>query len=572
MRSSVLMILFFYLFLSESFAQTFEWAFRAGGEYGDTGEKIATDKKGNIYAIGTYMRSGDFGSFPLSSYSSTIYLAKFNSEGKPIWLNLSGKTIGNSNRPQITVDAEGNSYVTGRFGGTVTFEGQNNTDVVLSSPGIVSVFLIKYDTDGKILWSQRSYGGPAMDMPDGIALDSEGNCIITGSYSGEVKFGHITITSYDDPITTRPPAYGMFLAKYSSEGIFLWVKSASSAEEDEWPNATGQGLVIDSNDNIITGGTFQGKINFSGIIIESTKGGQFYDNNIFFAKYTPSGDLLWVKREGNSNYVLFKTISIDRDDNFYITGYTGDPTIIANTHMDVRQSFLVKFNNEGSPIWVKKVVRGTWPEDVAIDNAGNFFLIGNLAYTTTFGEGINEKTLTFNENDKYSFYAAKFNNKGEFIWDILPKGIGNGGGSGRGICTDLNNNVFLTGSFILSVAFGNTTLTAAEGTYSAEDIFIAKIKDDGTTAISRDIKEKTFNIYPNPARNKLNIHYQPKELTGNINFHIYNSTGALVHSAILPYSENISQSIDISSFSSGVYFVNLIDGEERVSRKFVVGR
>ncbi|MBA3900673.1 MAG: T9SS type A sorting domain-containing protein [Bacteroidetes bacterium] len=29
---------------------------------------------------------------------------------------------------------------------------------------------------------------------------------------------------------------------------------------------------------------------------------------------------------------------------------------------------------------------------------------------------------------------------------------------------------------------------------------------------------------------------------------------------------------DISSFSSGVYFVNLIDGGERVARKFVVSR
>nr|MBA3900793.1 T9SS type A sorting domain-containing protein [Bacteroidota bacterium] len=148
-------------------------------------------------------------------------------------------------------------------------------------------------------------------------------------------------------------------------------------------------------------------------------------------------------------------------------------------------------------------------------------------------------------NLKYAYYPNNANPK-LFIYDME---LG-----------QVENEIFISGYH------------KGEG-YDISNFFLAKIKEeDGLNTNFKKVKGYNFIIFPNPARNQLNIHYQPKTSTNNINFHIYNSTGMLVYSATLSGNENIAQAIDISSFSSGVYFVNLIDGGERVARKFVVSR
>lgn len=70
-----------------------------------------------------------------------------------------------------------------------------------------------------------------------------------------------------------------------------------------------------------------------------------------------------------------------------------------------------------------------------------------------------------------------------------------------------------------------------------------------------------FSIYPNPANNTLTIEPETNELN---TFFIYNYTGALV------YKSKIDQKtwVDLSSFSSGIYFVRI----DNRTKKFVVAR
>jgi len=80
-----------------------------------------------------------------------------------------------------------------------------------------------------------------------------------------------------------------------------------------------------------------------------------------------------------------------------------------------------------------------------------------------------------------------------------------------------------------------------------------------------EYKISSILIYPNPATNQLTIDQQGasgKELTVKI----FNPQGQLVYQCAM---SNEQLKIDINSYSKGVYFINLTDGEQVVNRKFI---
>jgi hypothetical protein len=78
------------------------------------------------------------------------------------------------------------------------------------------------------------------------------------------------------------------------------------------------------------------------------------------------------------------------------------------------------------------------------------------------------------------------------------------------------------------------------------------------------INKNSVKIYPNPASDNINIEFGSAQFT----FHIYNSSGILVHSG---KSDKESISIDVGSFGRGMYFLRLTDaGNVMYVEKFIV--
>jgi serine/threonine protein kinase len=107
-------------------AGDFQWARSMGGTYLDTGLDVAADDFGNVYAAGTFMDTGSFGSdkgaLELTSMSFTdIYVQKMNSEGKVIWATSFGGN-GPDGTSDLVADASGNAYIAGFFTETVDFD------------------------------------------------------------------------------------------------------------------------------------------------------------------------------------------------------------------------------------------------------------------------------------------------------------------------------------------------------------------------------------------------------------------------------------------------------------------
>src|SRR5438874_2551990 len=76
---------------------------------------------------------------------------------------------------------------------------------------------------GNVAWIKRA-GGGGQDGATAIAVDSAGNCYVTGAASSEVDFDGTILVGNSQEI---------FLAKYDSAGTLIWVREPSATGSED---------------------------------------------------------------------------------------------------------------------------------------------------------------------------------------------------------------------------------------------------------------------------------------------------------------------------------------------------
>jgi hypothetical protein len=180
----------------------------------------AVDANGNCFVSGYF--EGDtlfLGPYTII-YPNTIFLAKYDTNGNILWAKSAGKS-GTTELNSVAVDVSGNAYVTGWFNtDTIKFGSINLINKSLGSPMQINIFVVKYDTDGNILWA-KSGGGTGWGFANSIALDASGNAYVTGYFTSPTfTCGSVTLAN------TYDSTYNIFLAKYDTYGNVLWAKNA----------------------------------------------------------------------------------------------------------------------------------------------------------------------------------------------------------------------------------------------------------------------------------------------------------------------------------------------------------
>src|SRR5690554_198099 len=107
----------------------FVWAkqvVRINGDSGynqiNEGQTVTTDAKGNVYVIGDFSRTVDFGfgdesAIFKSAGQADIFILKLDAKGNLLWAKQLGDTEYDTGT-SITTDAKGNVYTIGRFTST----------------------------------------------------------------------------------------------------------------------------------------------------------------------------------------------------------------------------------------------------------------------------------------------------------------------------------------------------------------------------------------------------------------------------------------------------------------------
>ncbi len=229
----------------------FIWAKSMGGLSQDISYSITTDATGNVYSTGFFQGTADFdpgvGVFNLGSAGGVdIFISKLDASGNFVWAKKIGGTLSDQGK-SITLDTNGNVYITGSFEGTADFNPGAGT-FNLTSAGGWDIFILKLDTSGNFMWA-KNMGGTNHAIGFSITLDNSGNIYTTGYFRGTADFdpgaGTFNLTS----VGISPM---IFVSKLDTSGNFVWAKNMGGAGVAD----NGTSIAVDSSESVYTTGYF----------------------------------------------------------------------------------------------------------------------------------------------------------------------------------------------------------------------------------------------------------------------------------------------------------------------------
>jgi len=449
--------------LSDSDEVSWQWAKQVGGSDTDLSLSIFADSNGNSYVTGLFSGTASFGGILLTSSGDVdVFVAKLNSAGDFEWVVQAGGGDGDGGSG-ISVDSNGNSYVTGFFGfGCLGGSTASFGDTVLTSgyEGY-DLFIAKLDANGNWLWAKSAPGSNRYSIVSkSISIDSNGNSYITGYFWGTISFGDDVI------IKDSLNDYDIFVAKMDIDGNWQWAKqaggSAPSTSDD------GIGISVDSYGNSYVTGDFMGTALFGDIVLYSNGG-----HDVFVAKLDTNGNWLWVKQAGGGDGDGGSGISVDSNGNSYVTGcFLGTASFgdtVLNGGLSFWNFFVAKLDTNGNWQWAKKadegILSGSLGCAISADSSGNSYVIGDFVGSVSFGGTI------LRCSGSCDIFVVKLDTNGNWQWAKNSGGSDNLYVAGFGISVDSNKNVYVTGDFYGATSFDSITLSG----YGDHDIFVAKL-------------------------------------------------------------------------------------------------
>ncbi len=340
----------------------FHWAFGLGNIGSNTQERswdIIVEPSGSFYVAGGFHGTMNFNplgtplTYSLQDTLAGLFVAKYNSEGHCLWaLPIQAQCTNVFTEAYATCDFDtlGNLYVAGNFRGENVNFNPLGQQTVLSSSGLTDIFLAKYNAGtGALIWVKK-IGGTSAEIasPGALRCDRNGYPYFTGRLSG--------VGSVDfDPGsgTVNISASALFLATYDRDGNLRYATGMNSGGGDG-----GHRVAFDKFNDVYLSGWMNGTATFGSIV----KTAFSPTSDVFLAKYNNSlTTCYWVHNfggEGSSGNNICAGLSVDQNDNAYITGQIYginadvDPSPAQQFLSSTGQNdcFIVKYTSEGK-IW-----------------------------------------------------------------------------------------------------------------------------------------------------------------------------------------------------------------------------
>ncbi|MBO9633248.1 MAG: SBBP repeat-containing protein [Chitinophagaceae bacterium] len=479
---------------SKGLADIFLAKYTAAGDYvyakgigSATGNEVANtlivDGAGNPVITGNFAGTVDFDpgtpvvNLISNNGSVDVFVVKFTSAGAFSWAKSFGG-IYNDQVYTLAKDASNNINIAGYFQNTVDFDPGAGT-VNLTAPGSLGVsYSLKLSSTGNyvsVFTPQAYLQTPASQVLGATWIDADNNYYVTGGFGKTVDFdpgpgeASLTAISYQD----------FFIAKYNAAGELVFVKSLGNAQG----GLIGNGIVTDAAGNIYIAGKFQATLDIDpgpAVLNYSSKGG--YD--IFLLKLSSTGNYLGSAQIGGTGSDAVSNLVIDNAGALYITGQffatvDFDPGAANNSLISKGNgdAFVAKYNSNLGYVFAVQF-GGTGNDignDIAFDNAGNLYTVGNFNGTADFDPGANTYNLLSAGNT--DAFLSKIDKNGNFVYAMrLGSSLAD---VANAVAVDGTGNTYMGGMFNGTVDFdpgaGVTELTSA----GSGDIYLAKFDVNG---------------------------------------------------------------------------------------------
>ena len=256
-----------------------KWLISFGNDGNCMGKFIRCDKDNNIVLVGNFEGKIDvFGDTLCSLGNDDLFIIKFNSDGKMIWVRQI-KSISNLSISSFEIDRLNNLYV--------LVEGSSNDDTYFDTIHKKSgMSIAKYDSNGNIIWVKETFSAVNVINSKTMSVSSTGDIYNTGSFSGTIKFADSILISkgywkkmeeLHDSVYVETADF--FIAKITANGEDKWIRVIAN-------NGDEYGSQISSNDKeIYISGYFTDSLTIKS---DTT----FLNGGQFILKYDTSGNLL----------------------------------------------------------------------------------------------------------------------------------------------------------------------------------------------------------------------------------------------------------------------------------------
>ncbi len=488
----------------------------------------STDYQGNVFYGGTFTNNItiDNQTFnTLQTYDQKLFIVKYDSQGNIQWAKSSSNA---STLTALTTDTSGNVIITGAFSGNLVID--NVTLLQQNANSTSQNYIMKLNPQGNVIWAQISGANLSAHS---IVLDQLGYVYITGSINYQsATIGNI---SYQ-----RIGQRDFFVAKFNSEGIFSWMRTASGYVMHE-----GCSIAVDAFGNIYVTGGYVSSLLFGTQQLADTGN---YD--IYFVKYDSSGNIVWANSYNAYEVAYTSGIALDTFGNIYITGrYSGGGiqfgTTLFNSTPTYTDVFLVKFNPSGNVIWAKKFYGSSYdgPANNLICTNNKIYLAGySFSPTLSF----DQVSVTNNNPNHKTLFISVFSLDGQLLW-LDNSATNNYDISITSIAVSPQGYIFVSGCFQGTSVFGTASYTSPQGNYAP---YIARY-DSGLLS-NKSLEKRKAVLYPNPVKDVLNLNLGNGE---KVRYKIIDTNGK----TLITGDIDDSSAINTSALPQGIYIFSAGD-------------
>jgi hypothetical protein len=283
-----------------------------------------------------------------------------------VWANQTG-TSGTDVAYALTRDDEGGLYVGGYTTGSWGSAGTGGESVVV----------VKYSSIGDVEWVGQIPvlgGGNAK----AIAFDAAGSVYAGGDTNGDLG-------------GPSAGAADAFVVKYSADGQLLWARQFGTSTEDR-ANA----VAVDAVGNVFVAGFTAGSL--AAPLLGS--------RDIVIAKYSTSGDLLWIRQIGSSGRDYGMALAANSNGDVFLAGEVLNGNL-GGRPLGGYDAYVGRISSEGEVLWIRQFGTSTSEaaRAVVVDENDDVFVAG-----WTYGD------LAAKNAGQEDLYVAKFSSAGDALW------------------------------------------------------------------------------------------------------------------------------------------------------------
>jgi hypothetical protein len=434
------------------------------GIYGTAYQGIESDSAGNLYITGYFNRFLRLQRYFLEEKDGKYFCIKYDSIGRVQWAKQ-------FNQPIKAIAVRHNHlYLTGQFLSTIQID-----SLTLTAKGLYNTYLAQFSLAGELGWVRQLHAEQDALIAD-MTVDKQENIYLTGGFVGKMTFENQTLK----PIKVK----NTYLVKYDKNGDFQWVRQATGGDQP----LTGiyvWGLTTDAQDHVIVSGSLVGAGLFGNQAVSSSferfyGEGYAYNNDAFLAKYTPKGDLTWVRNV--ATHVEVQDIKTSGEGHIFLTGYFRGNLNPANkkdmgvavfdkfTKLRTQETdgrlaecmFIAKYSSLGNLIWVKQAgskgkSRGIRLE---VDERKEQVLVNGFFNGELQFSDITLKTNGASAN-QFDLFVAGYLLNGTWLW--ATQNHGEATEDLHDTHLDQQGHLYWVGRFKKEISFDNRLLLSPDG-------------------------------------------------------------------------------------------------------------